>query len=115
MSRKVLDGLLEMPPPLRGDTALSLLQAVYRDPDLPLSTRMRAAAQALPFESPRLSAIANLSPEDFSDRLERAITRSEVRLIEVKGGKYKPLDQLMTRSYHQAGTMLAIGACRSSE
>ena len=67
------------------DNALSLLQAVYRDQELPLPVRMRAAALALPFESPKLSAIANLSPEDFSDRLEKAITRSGVRLIEAKG------------------------------
>jgi len=49
--------------------------------------RMRAAAIALPFESPKLTAIANLSPSEFSDRFERAITRSGVRLIEAKAGK----------------------------
>jgi hypothetical protein len=82
--RPPLRGLLP-PPQITADNALSLLQAVYRDQDLPLPVRMRAAALALPFESPKLSAIANLSPEDFSDRLEKAITRSGVRLIEAKG------------------------------
>jgi hypothetical protein len=65
--------------------ALSYLQSIYRNPLQPTPLRMRAALIALPFESPKLSAIANLSPEDFSERLERAITRSGVRLIEAKG------------------------------
>jgi hypothetical protein len=71
---------------LTSHSALSLLQAVYRDPEMPLPVRMRAAAIALPFESPKLSAIANMSPSEFSDRLERAIVRGGVRLIEAKGG-----------------------------
>jgi hypothetical protein len=51
-----------------------------------MPVRMKAAALALPFESPKLTAIANLSPEDFSYRLEKAIIRSGgvVRLIEQK-------------------------------
>jgi hypothetical protein len=68
------------------DSALELLQAVYRDPDMPLPARMRAAALALPHESPRLTAVANIDVSDFSEKLE--ITRSGVRLIEAKGGKY---------------------------
>jgi hypothetical protein len=61
---------------LTAATALELLQAVYRDPDLPLSTRMRAAALALPHESPRLTAIANVDVSDFSEKLEKAILRT---------------------------------------
>jgi hypothetical protein len=45
---------------------------------------MRAAALALPHESPRLSAVANISPEEFSDRLEKAILRTRIALIETK-------------------------------
>jgi hypothetical protein len=78
-------GVLE--PKINGTTALSLLQAVYKDQGLPLPLRMRAASIALPFESPKLIATANMSPEDFSNRLEKAITRSGVRLIEVKSAK----------------------------
>jgi hypothetical protein len=66
-------------------TALALLQAVYKNPDVPLSTRIRCAAIALPFETPKLTAIANISPEEFSDRLEKAIVRSGGRLIASDG------------------------------
>jgi hypothetical protein len=48
---------------------------------------MRAAALALPFESPPLTAVASIDVADFSDRLEKAITRSGVRFIEAKSAK----------------------------
>jgi hypothetical protein len=70
---------------INGKSALGLLQSVYRDPEVPLHTRIRCAALALPFESPRLTAVANIDVADFSDRREKAITRSGVKLIEAKG------------------------------
>ncbi len=58
--------------------ALSYLQSVYRNPMEPTSVRMRAAAFAIQFESPKLaaSAISSMDGEDFAAMLERAIARS---------------------------------------
>ena len=39
-------------------TSLMLLQAVYRDPALPPDMRLAAAMKSLPYEHPRLAAIA---------------------------------------------------------
>jgi hypothetical protein len=68
-----------------GETALALLQAVYRNKLVPLPVRMRAAAEALPYENPKLSAIAvaSLTGNEFAMRLDRAIMRS-TKLIEAK-------------------------------
>jgi hypothetical protein len=51
---------------------------------LPLPVRMRAAIEALPFESLKLSATAVLTVDDFSERLERAIARSGTKMIEAQ-------------------------------
>jgi hypothetical protein len=57
--------------------SLELLQAIYRDGELPLQTRLRAAIAAAPFEHPRLSMTAVITgTEDFAKRLELAIARS---------------------------------------
>jgi hypothetical protein len=66
---------------------LDFLRAVYLNEGLPLSVRMKAAIEAAPYYHPKLSATSILDPQDFADRLEKAITRSGVRLLEVKGGK----------------------------
>jgi hypothetical protein len=57
--------------------ALALLQAVYRNSDIPLSVRMRAAGMALPFERPKLGVVVNVSGNDLAERLERAVAASD--------------------------------------
>jgi len=55
----------------------------------------RAAIEALPFESPKLSATAVLYQDDFGSRLERAIERSErePKIIEATAfRRYEPTD-----------------------
>ncbi len=66
--------------------ALELLQMVYRGEIKATPQQMRAAIEALPFEAPKLSAVAvgHLTGEDFYNRLERAIERSNGKLIEAQ-------------------------------
>jgi hypothetical protein len=73
-------------------TSLEFLQAVYLNEQLPLSVRLSAATEALPFEHPRMSAVAvgYLTANDFATRLDRALEASnrakliEGRVIEVE-------------------------------
>src|SRR5215471_16442715 len=61
------------------DSALSFLQACYRNPSLNLTTRMRAAIAALPFEVPKLAVTAVVSEQDFATLLDRRLKRNEQR------------------------------------
>jgi hypothetical protein len=60
--------------------ALEYLQSIYRNPAEPDERRMRAAMAALPFESPKLNAVAVMNGEGFSIMLEKAIARSRAPL-----------------------------------
>lgn len=68
-------------PPL---DALGYLQSVYRDATQPASIRMKAAIEALQFERPKLSAVANLNPGgmEFGTELELRRARRDGKLIE---------------------------------
>jgi hypothetical protein len=43
-----------------GGMSLDGLQAIYRNPALPLTTRFRATVAAIPYETPKLLATARL-------------------------------------------------------
>src|SRR5262245_45838115 len=53
--------------------SLDLLRAVYRNPRVDLSIRMRAAMACLPFEAPKLAVTAVVSETDFATVLERRL------------------------------------------
>jgi hypothetical protein len=65
---------IEIPP---DGISLDLLRAVYRNSSLALTTRMRAAIAALPFESPKLAVTAVVSEQDFATILDRRLKRIE--------------------------------------
>ena len=67
--------------------AMSLegLQAIYRNPALPLTTRMRAMMAAVPYESPKLIATAIVNEGSFAELLDQRLKRIEqMKLIEAK-------------------------------
>ena len=63
--------------------ALKLLQEVYRNEEVALPVRMRAAIECLPFENPKLSSTTSLTIDGatFAQALERAIERSTGPLL----------------------------------
>jgi hypothetical protein len=70
-------------------TALEYLQSIYRNPAESDGRRLRAAIEALPYEHPKLSAVAvGHFRQDFAARLDRAIQRSAagapLKLIEAQ-------------------------------
>lgn len=71
--------LIEDDPLNLSSDALSLegLQAVYRNPSLPLAIRMRAMGMAIPYESPKLQMIANVDEKSFANLLEQRLKRIE--------------------------------------
>ena len=64
---------------------LTFLKAVYMNAELPLSVRMRAAIELLPFTHPKLAVTAVVSEQDFATVLDRRLKRiEEMRLLENK-------------------------------
>src|SRR5215471_12475820 len=76
---------------------LTFLKAVYMNVELPLSVRMRAAIELLPFTHPKLAVTAAVPEQDFATVLDRRLKRiEEMKLIEAKptidGIERKPAD-----------------------
>jgi hypothetical protein len=67
----------------KGATAHELLKIIYQCLDLPLPVRMRAAIAAIPFETPKLQMVAQITENDIATLLDRRIKRyEEAKLIE---------------------------------
>jgi hypothetical protein len=86
-----------------GVTPVEFLEAVYMNPDLPLTVRIKAAVEALPYVHPKLAMVATANANgDFGAMLERAIAASNAvrkpKLIEAKpepnvNGHHEPTPQ----------------------
>ena len=70
--------------------ALTFLRSIYNDPSEAKSVRMRAAIEALPFETPKLAVTASLNGGDFADKLDKAFSRS-ARVINLEPTRPKTM------------------------
>jgi hypothetical protein len=67
-------------------TAHEFLQEIYRNEEVPLPVRMRAAIGGLPFGSPKLTAVANVN-FSFAIELDKKIeerAQRQMKLIEAQ-------------------------------
>jgi hypothetical protein len=77
-----VDDLVDLRSVISGDDVLpdidahGYLQGVYRGQIKPSGSRLRAAIASLPFEKPKLSALALVSKDDLVDRLTQALAAS---------------------------------------
>ena len=62
----------------------SFLEAVYMNDDLPLSVRMRAAIEIMPYVHPKLAVTAVVSEQSFAEILERRLRH--MKQIEAANG-----------------------------
>jgi hypothetical protein len=85
-----------------GDSPLDFLLAVYKNNELPLSTRMRAAIEAAPYVHAKLAVQMNVG-ENFADKLEQVIQRrlarapNGMKVIEAKPIEAKPVESFKRR------------------
>ena len=70
---------IEFPP---DGTSLTLLQAIYKSPSMPLHTRMRAAIACLKHEHPSLGITMQACETDFARLLDARIARHQSKMIE---------------------------------
>jgi len=93
---EIAEELIELAP---GEISLDLLRRVYRSTQQPMSSRMRAAIEALPFEVPKLGVTANVMVDgSFAERLERALERSSSSMPRLNGPKTIEHEELVTVS-----------------
>jgi len=74
-------------------TKIQFLKAAYLNKDLPLSQRMRAAIELMPFMHPKLAVTAQVSEGSFAELLDARIARlkqMEAKLIEAPKVEVKP-------------------------
>jgi hypothetical protein len=73
-------------PPVFEGNAHDLLKATYQGRYRPTPAQLRAAMVALPFESPKLTAMAvsSMDGEHFAAMLEKAIARSHAPLKQIE-------------------------------
>jgi hypothetical protein len=64
----------------KGTRALELLQMVYRGQYKATAQQIRAAVEALAFESPKLTAVAHFDG-NFAEQLDQAIERRSMKII----------------------------------
>ena len=83
---------------------LNFLKAVYMNAKLPLSVRMRAAIELLPFTHPKLAVTALVNEQDFATLLDQRIRRMEQRqqqTIEQTIEAPKPLPRIADRRFRR--------------
>jgi hypothetical protein len=87
---------------------LSFLKAVYMNAELPLSVRMRAAIELLPFTHPKLAVTAVVSEQDFATVLDRRLKRIDemkAKVIEAKPAqieaKPNPMPRIADKRYRR--------------
>jgi hypothetical protein len=87
---------------------LTFLKAVYMNVELPLSVRMRAAIELLPFTHPKLAMTAVVSEQDFAAVLDRRLKRIEemkTKVIEAKPAqieaKPNPMPRIADKRYRR--------------
>lgn len=72
-------------------TAHEFLQGIYRNEEVPLPVRMRAAIESLPFETPKLATVANVNfnfavelDKKIEERSQRSMKLIEAQPVETK-------------------------------
>jgi hypothetical protein len=54
---------------------LNFLKAVYMNADLPLSVRMRAAIELMPYSYPKLAVVAQVTDQGLAELLDRRLKK----------------------------------------